>query len=472
MYELDLFFVYKLLFSVELMIAEGLIAYRLQRRKYFILRLCVSAVAVLGLTLAIPIINDSVAWMITIYFGIFAITVIAMKACFAAPMQKILFCAIAGYTAQHIGYTLFDLFISGFGPDAIISLPAPDGSNPLALHLLIPLGSGRSGVLLNPFTILFYLLFYGATYFAFRLFTGARLKRSENMQLRSVSMLVFIVLIVVTDVVISAFVSSHAAESFDRMYIVLIDIATLLCCMLALYLQFSVALVYKLERDLDIMNKLYEQEVRQYALVKENIERIDIKCHDLKHQIRKIGVESAVSADALAEMEDIIAVYDSRVKTGNEALDIILTEKSLLCNAEHIMLSCIADGSLLSFMSDGDIYAMFGNLIDNAIEAVMKLGKEDRSIGLKVNSECGIVHVTIYNRYAGEIKFDGSIPVTAKENKNEHGYGLRSVVMLVEKYGGEMNISTDNGVFCVGLVFCRDDCDKCDPRPGTIKDNG
>ena len=457
MYELDLFFAYKLLFAAELMIAEGLIAYRLPRRRRFVPRVILSVVAVLALTLAVPVINDSVAWMITMYFGIFAITVAALTVCFAAPLQKILFCAIAGYTAQHMGYTLFELFVSVLGPDSVITAPSADGSNPLALHLLIPLGSGRSGVLLNPFTVLFYVLFYGVTYFLFRLFTGARLKRSENMQLRSVSMLVFVVLIVVTDVVISAFVSARAAESFDRTYIILVDVATLLCCALALYLQFSVALVYKLEQDLDVLNRLYEQEVRQYALVKDNIGRIDIKCHDLKHQIRRIGAKSSVSADALAEMENIISVYDSRVKTGNEALDIILTEKSLLCNSEHITLSCIADGKLLSFMSDGDIYAMFGNLVDNAIEAVMKLKEEDRSIGLKIDGECGIVHVSIYNRYAGEIRFDGGMPLTGKADRSAHGYGLRSVAMLVEKYGGEMSIDANGGVFSVGLAFWQDE---------------
>ena len=75
----------------------------------------------------------------------------------------------------------------------------------------------------------------------------------------------------------------------------------------------------------------------------------------------------------------------------------------------------------------------------------------------KIDGECGIVHVSIYNRYAGEIRFDGGMPLTGKADRSAHGYGLRSVAMLVEKYGGEMSIDANGGVFSVGLAFWQDE---------------
>ena len=146
-------------------------------------------------------------------------------------------------------------------------------------------------------------------------------------------------------------------------------------------------------------------------------------------------------------------MYDSRVRTGNKALDTILTEKSLLCNDEGIVLSCMADGELLSFMTDGDIYSLFGNLVDNAIEAVMKLERDLRSVSLSVKSASGLVYVGIYNRYDGQIKFEGGLPLTTKNDRAEHGYGMKSVRMLVEKYGGEMKIKTEGGIFELNIVF-------------------
>lgn len=453
-YAIDSFFLYKALFAVELMLAEMLAVTHLERRRFFALRAFIAAVSVVGLALAVPVISRSSLWTMAIFFIIFALTVVALKICFDAPIKKVLYCAIAGYTAQHIGYTLFDLFVSAIGPSTF-NISAIVGSNPLAAFPLISFGSGQMTIAANPFTIMFYVFLYGVTYFLFYKFVSPRIKRSDNMQLRSSSMFALVVLIIVFDVIISALAAEHSVQLFDKTYAILIDVLNLFCCMLALYIQFSIALVRKLERDLDMVNKLYEQEAHQYGLIKENIERIDIKCHDLKHQIRKIGRKSDVAADAIAEMEEVISVYDSRVKTGNEALDIILTEKSLLCNNEHITLSCIADGGLMSFMSDGDIYAMFGNLVDNAIEAVMGLDEGDRSIGLKVREELGMVYVNIYNRYSGEVTFSGGLPQTAKADKTAHGYGLKSIAMLVRKYDGELHIDADGGVFSVSIVFCR-----------------
>ena len=73
----------------------------------------------------------------------------------------------------------------------------------------------------------------------------------------------------------------------------------------------------------------------------------------------------------------MISIYDSMLKTGNEALDVIFAEKSLVCRKNDIKLNCMIDGAKLSFMENTDIYALFGNLMDNAIEAIEKLKDND-----------------------------------------------------------------------------------------------
>ena len=61
-----------------------------------------------------------------------------------------------------------------------------------------------------------------------------------------------------------------------------------------------------------------------------------------------------------------------REEVCNEALDLVLTEKSILCTEYRIKLSTMVDGSMLNFMKTTDVYALFGNLMDNAIESVIK----------------------------------------------------------------------------------------------------
>ena len=79
-------------------------------------------------------------------------------------------------------------------------------------------------------------------------------------------------------------------------------------------------------------------------------------------------------------MEKEIKIYEAQNKTGNKVLDAVLTSKSLYCQNNGIGLTCVADGSALNFMEDMDISALFGNILDNAIEASMMLDQEKRFI--------------------------------------------------------------------------------------------
>ena len=141
------------------------------------------------------------------------------------------------------------------------------------------------------------------------------------------------------------------------------------------------------------------------------------------------------------------------VRTGNDALDIILTEKSLVCSKENIQFSCIVDGEKLGFFSDEDVYALFGNIIDNAIEAVRDVEPSKRTISLRVRMIGDMLVVGASNYYASAIKRSGGEIVTSKDDKNHHGFGLKSIRYICERYGGSMDIKTDNNVFAITLLF-------------------
>lgn len=181
---------------------------------------------------------------------------------------------------------------------------------------------------------------------------------------------------------------------------------------------------------------------------------VNLKCHDLKYQVRQIAQGNSGN-HAFEEIENLISVYDSMIKTGNEALDVIFTEKSLICRKNGIRLNCMVDGARLSFMDKTDIYVLFGNLVDNAMEAVQKLDDmEKRIISLNVFAENGVLAVNMSNYYEGELVLrDDGLPATTKTDKNFHGLGVKSVCMIVEKYKGDINFSADNGIFRVGIVF-------------------
>ena len=82
----------------------------------------------------------------------------------------------------------------------------------------------------------------------------------------------------------------------------------------------------------------------------------------MRHKIRTIADGKNLTNEEISEIEQSIAIYDSSVKTGNEALDVILTEKGFRCNGKGIKFTCVVDGSSLSFLSESDLYSLLETL--------------------------------------------------------------------------------------------------------------
>ena len=147
-------------------------------------------------------------------------------------------------------------------------------------------------------------------------------------------------------------------------------------------------------------------------------------------------------------------IYDSSVKTGNEILDVLLTEKSLICEQEGITWTCVADGRQLSFLDPIDLYTLFGHALDNAIENVRKLPQvEQRVISLTVFEKPGLSIIQLENYYKGQLQFRDGLPVTSKADREEHGFGMRSIRNLAEKYGGTISIDTENSIFLLSITL-------------------
>ena len=147
-------------------------------------------------------------------------------------------------------------------------------------------------------------------------------------------------------------------------------------------------------------------------------------------------------------------IYDSVLKTGNDALDVVLAEKSFICNKQQISLTGIIDGEKLCFIEESDIYALFGNAIDNAIEYLIKIeNHSDRFIRIQSKETNGLFIIRIENYLKEPVELKDGLPVTTKEDKNLHGFGMKSMKMIVESYGGELFINQENNLFSINMTF-------------------
>jgi sensor histidine kinase regulating citrate/malate metabolism len=176
----------------------------------------------------------------------------------------------------------------------------------------------------------------------------------------------------------------------------------------------------------------------------------------LKHQIAVIRAEKdpAKRAAYLDEIENGIRLYEAQNKTGNGVLDTVLATKSMICQRNGITLTCVANGALLDFMDVMDICSIFGNALDNAIENVGKIAApEKRLLRLALYSQNNFILICFENCYEGELRLEGGLPVTTKSGSGWHGYGLKSIRHIAEKYGGSMTVNTEDGWFILRVLL-------------------
>lgn len=206
----------------------------------------------------------------------------------------------------------------------------------------------------------------------------------------------------------------------------------------------------QLSYDLQIMQRMDELQERHYEIAKENIALINEVGHDVRRSLRDAQLTSAA--------ENAIHTYDSLFHTGSDALDVLLTERSLYCNSHNIVLTALADGAQLRNISPGTIYSLFGNLLDNSIEHIEKYASEQTPgvVDVSVRRTGNLILVEITNPLHGDVQMKDGLPVSSKAKTKDsalHGFGTRSVRRQVHNLGGEMTISTKNNEYRVSIVL-------------------
>ncbi len=183
--------------------------------------------------------------------------------------------------------------------------------------------------------------------------------------------------------------------------------------------------------------------------------------HDIKNQLDLFYslLQSNFSEEAEAcvkKLEEKLDQNESFSETGNLALDSILNLKLTQARGEGITVSCksnVPKNLLLDFQ---DLMVILGNLLDNAIDASKKLQNE-AFISVVASYDKGMLFLFIQNAYDGRLEENGGQLQTTKAEKDLHGYGLRNVRDVLERYHGMMNFQHENRIFTVEVaLYCRD----------------
>lgn len=206
-----------------------------------------------------------------------------------------------------------------------------------------------------------------------------------------------------------------------------------------------------------IMNVMLQRQYDQYRMSIDNVELLRREFHDLKHYMIAIRAEQDPEKrdQYLEEMEQAILAQEALTNTGNRVLDVVLTTKSTYCSQKQITFSCMADGSLISFMHVKDICSIFGNALDNAIECVSQFeDPEKRLVTLSMFRKNQFLMIQFENYTETPLELGtNQLPRTTKGNSQYHGYGLKSIQAAAQKYGGSMTLQSRDNWFTLSVLI-------------------
>ena len=179
--------------------------------------------------------------------------------------------------------------------------------------------------------------------------------------------------------------------------------------------------------------------------------------HDYHNHIQVIKAHNALGQSYeidtyLNELDKDLTSVDTIIKSGNIMLDAILNSKLSLAIAKKITVNANATAPKHVKISDIDMCIIVGNLLDNAIEACMKIENEDdRFIRVYIGKFKEQFYVSVSNSSgAGMKKLNGRYSTT---KKGSHGFGLMRVDNIVNKYAGYINRQNEEGVFATEIML-------------------
>ena len=225
-----------------------------------------------------------------------------------------------------------------------------------------------------------------------------------------------------------------------------------------LYAYQSLRYEINAEKELSRIQTMLTAQYDNYRNYQEVTDLINLKYHDLKHQIAGLRVEMDPEKreEWIDQLEDELNVYQPERQTGNQVLDGVLDGKMPLIHNYHIQFTCVADGDLLNFMHVTDICNIFGNALDNAIEHVLLVPEEDkRIIHMEVSARKQFVYAEVRNYCNNEVQLKNGYPVTTKKDAKNHGFGIKSISYAVKKYGGTIQFGVKDNFFSIRLLIPR-----------------
>ena len=172
----------------------------------------------------------------------------------------------------------------------------------------------------------------------------------------------------------------------------------------------------------------------------------DIKNHLLMIQNYIEENQSDTAKEYISKLtEDYLPNIQKYVDTGNSAFDALVNSKMAICHQKNIHIDIKPQKNCMTKIDEADIVVLFGNLLDNAIEAAEKT--VDKHIIIEFGIKAAYLSIVVSNTVIASVLRTNPNLETTKNDKYIHGIGLRSVHNIVEKYDGLIDFFEEDNYF-------------------------
>ena len=212
-------------------------------------------------------------------------------------------------------------------------------------------------------------------------------------------------------------------------------------------------------READVLKQQSIGQLELYNSLRKNYDIQRKRTHEYKNQI--MCIDSLLKKKNYNKLEEYInSIFDKldgqldMVDTNNEVVNAVINAKYYEALQNDVLFILKINDLSHIKVSDEDIVTILSNLLDNAIEAAGQCDIDKRTVGIKLLYEDDVLSIAVSNSYKTEpeIMEDGYMR-TIKDDKEQHGLGIRNVVATLEKYNAEYIIDYKNGEFVFSIIM-------------------
>lgn len=284
------------------------------------------------------------------------------------------------------------------------------------------------------------LLYFFITIVSARIFKPHKSLNEEPSQIALLCVMPTVSIIIVITFIYIGYVAQ--LTSLTEIMIAVSSLALLLVNIVVLFVYNRIQKLDEEHAEFQISRLRDKADAEYYEMLQRQYDGQRILIHDIKKHLNIIDLmaeagDSQKIREYISELEDTPEFRHKARLCDNPILNMILLRNAELCSANNISFLCDVRAGSISFMDDTSITALFGNLLSNAVEAAQK--SEEKRVELSVikNTDEEYIIISAENSCdtAPETDYNGNFK-SAKNSQGLHGYGMKSINRVIQKYNG------------------------------------